>query len=162
MRQGRGQKIAKYFVKRSRRLKEKTKQIDVTQHKMAAFRIVSDSDASMLMKPPVVSAAMCSFLSVPDPEFLAPMPMDSINGIKRNLQSEWSRLENSNSTLDEESLVVLPIPSPKETVRVYLRVKPKTEEESHYYRYVSISMKTVQCPLNDSSKPGSRFFLIFC
>ena len=59
-----------------------------------------------------------------------------MNRITKNLHSEFSEI-GEQSAIDEHESIYLPAPSVKETVRVYLRVKPKTEEESHYYSIAS-------------------------
>ena len=46
----------------------------------------------------------------------------------RNLFKDFSMIVKN----EQDETVCLPAPSPKETVRVFLRVKPKTAEESKY------------------------------
>ena len=70
------------------------------------------------------------FLTAPPP------PIENMNRITKNLHSEFSEI-GEQSAIDEHESIYLPAPSVKETVRVYLRVKPKTEEESHYYSIAS-------------------------
>lgn len=86
--------------------------------------IVSDADASLAMPAPP-SGPQKTFLASDD-GFLFPQAAagNNFQGVKRNLMDLLSC---------EESAILLPVPSAKETVKVYLRVKPKTEEESHYY-----------------------------
>ena len=98
-----------------------------------AFKIVPNEDVSMFLRPnDVTNVGTKSFLSVRDPEpvFAAPMPPGQ--GIRRAI--DFSRIENEEG---EEESMALPPPSSKDMVRVYLRIKPRTEEESHYYSIAS-------------------------
>ena len=96
-----------------------------------AFKIVDSEDVSMLMRP----ADLKSFIGGrdPEPQFALPLPPEeAMRGIRRNLQFEMSKIGN-----EEEETVILPPPSAKEMVRVFLRIKPRTDEESHYYSIAS-------------------------
>ena len=56
----------------------------------------------------------------------APENIENLRKVSRNILDEFSIIAKQNDTH------ILPAPSTKETVRVYLRVKPKTLEESKY------------------------------
>ena len=56
----------------------------------------------------------------------APENIENLKKVSRNILDEFSIIAKQNDTH------ILPAPSTKETVRVYLRVKPKTHEESKY------------------------------
>ena len=56
----------------------------------------------------------------------APENIENLRKVSRNILDEFSIIAKQNDTH------ILPAPSTKETVRVYLRVKPKTHEESKY------------------------------
>ena len=97
-----------------------------------AFQIVPNEDVSMFLRPNDITTK--SFLNGRDPEPIFTAPLPPGQGIRRNLQSDFFRCENDEA---EEESVSLPPPSSKDMVRVFLRIKPKTEEESHYYSIAS-------------------------
>ena len=105
---------------------------------MANFQIVPNEEVSMFLRPSDVMAKTFLDGQDHDPHFIPPMS----RGIdaKKNLQIEMSTIgqEDTSQTNSEaaESLN-LPEPSSKEAVNVYLRVKPKTEDESRYYSIAS-------------------------
>ena len=63
-----------------------------------------------------------SVIGVPD----APENIENLRKVTRNILEDFSIIAKQNET------PCLPAPSAKETVRVFLRVKPKTLEESKY------------------------------
>ncbi len=93
----------------------------------------------MLMRPSNDATIMLkSFMGAKDEDFLVPPPppqMSQINSLRCNLDKEFSMIgqEDCSSRNSNASTLILPKPSEKEMVRVFLRIKPKTEEESHYY-----------------------------
>ena len=93
-----------------------------------AFQIVPNEDVSRLMRPSDVMAKTFLDGQDHDPHFIP--PMGRIDA-KKNLQIEMSTIGHEISQED------LPEPSGKEAVNVYLRVKPKTEDESKYYSITS-------------------------
>ena len=56
----------------------------------------------------------------------APENIENLKKVSRNILDEFSIIARQNESHS------LPVPSSKETVRVFLRVKPKTQEESKY------------------------------
>ena len=56
----------------------------------------------------------------------APENIENLKKVSRNILDEFSIIARQNESHS------LPAPSSKETVRVFLRVKPKTQEESKY------------------------------
>ena len=118
------------------------------------FKIVNTEDVSMLMRPSDVGVKpFKSFIAGRDPEpiFAQPLPPEEgMRGIRRNLQSEF---ENDDT---EEESVILPPPSSKETVKVFLRIKPKTEEESHYYSVASQDADSTLGASQEASIPDPK------
>ena len=124
-----------------------------------AFRIVNSSEVSAFLRPddtmlPSHGHFGQSYIAGKDvnPHYMPPpAPIESMNIIQRNLQSDFSQIGEENAV--EES-IYLPVPSSKETVRVYLRVKPKTEEESHYYSMASTISEDDVEDINTRSTEG--------
>ena len=93
-----------------------------------AFKIVANEDVSMFLRPSDVGTKTFIASREPEPVFAQPLPPGQ--GIRRNLQSEIFRIEN-------DETVELPPPSSKDMVKVFLRIKPRTQDESHYYSIAS-------------------------
>ena len=102
---------------------------------MMAFKILPNDEVSRFLRPSDVMAK--TFLDGQDHDPHLIPPMGRIDA-KKNLQIEMSTIGHEISQEDE----VLPEPSSKEAVNVYLRVKPKTEDESKYYSITSQSSDT--------------------
>ena len=78
-----------------------------------------------------MKTAVKTFLSAKDNETVltaldGPENLENLRKVTRNILDDFSIIAKQNET------EILPTPSPKETVRVFLRVKPKTLEESKY------------------------------
>ena len=100
-----------------------------------AFKILPNAEVSRFLRPSDVMAKTFLDGQDHDPHFIP--PMGQIDA-KKNLQIEMSTIGHEMSQEDEG----LPEPSSKEAVNVYLRVKPKTEDESKYYSIASDNTDT--------------------
>ena len=101
-----------------------------------AFQIVPNEEVSMFLRPSDVMAKTFLDGQDHDPHFIP--PMSRCIDAKKNLQIEMSTIGQEDTSQETESSS-LPEPSPKEAVNVYLRIKPKTEDESRYYSIASSS-----------------------
>ena len=74
--------------------------------------------------------AVKTFLSAKEDTVITPVDapenIENLKKVSRNILDDFSIIAKQNDTH------CLPAPSNKETVRVFLRVKPKTHEESKY------------------------------
>ena len=105
---------------------------------MDRIQILPDNEVSAFLGPNETTVNYKSFMETRnhDPHFKPP-PVRSNFVLTGNLNSEFSRIADENCKNNTTEPELLPEPSSKETVRVYLRVKPKTEEESQYYSMAS-------------------------